>query len=132
MTSHYTWGYVTTLHDFGGVLGRPLDAFNWALAISRSRLLACVWSGPKYHKWWSSSISIYCFVTVRVKTRDVILWPRMWIMEGARYMVVIGIHLPMSMESWPSMGANFLDIRIGSTVLLRTGYVINWLIVDQS
>ena len=26
MTSHYTWGSVTTLHgDFGGVLGRPLD-----------------------------------------------------------------------------------------------------------
>ena len=27
MTSHYTWGSVTTLHDFGGVLGRPLDTF---------------------------------------------------------------------------------------------------------
>ena len=27
MTSHYTWGPVTTLHDFGGVLGGPLDAF---------------------------------------------------------------------------------------------------------
>ena len=27
MTSHYTWGSVTTLHDFKGVLGRPLDTF---------------------------------------------------------------------------------------------------------
>jgi hypothetical protein len=27
MTSHYTWGSVTTLHDLGGVLGRPLDTF---------------------------------------------------------------------------------------------------------
>jgi hypothetical protein len=27
VTSHYTWGSVTTLHDFGGVLGRSLDAF---------------------------------------------------------------------------------------------------------
>ena len=27
MTSHYTWGSVTTLHDVGGVLGRPLDNF---------------------------------------------------------------------------------------------------------
>ena len=27
MTSHYTWRSVTTLHDFGGVLGRPLDTF---------------------------------------------------------------------------------------------------------
>jgi hypothetical protein len=25
MTSHYTWKYVTTLHVFGGDLGRPLD-----------------------------------------------------------------------------------------------------------
>ena len=27
MTSHYTWGSMTTLHDFGGVSGRPLDTF---------------------------------------------------------------------------------------------------------
>ena len=27
MASHHTWGSVTTLHDFGGVLGRPLDTF---------------------------------------------------------------------------------------------------------
>jgi hypothetical protein len=47
MTSHYTWGSVTTLHDFGGVLGRPLDIFFWALTISSSRLLAHVWSDPK-------------------------------------------------------------------------------------
>ena len=46
-TSHYTWGSVTTLHDFGGVVGRPLDTFFWALTISWSRLLAWVWSGPK-------------------------------------------------------------------------------------
>ena len=40
--SHYTWGSVTTRHDFGGVLGRPLDTFFWALKISWSRLLAHV------------------------------------------------------------------------------------------
>ena len=40
MTSHYTWGSVITLHDFGGVLGRPLDAFFWTLTISWPRLLA--------------------------------------------------------------------------------------------
>ena len=27
MTLHYTWGSVTTLHGFGGVLGQPLDTF---------------------------------------------------------------------------------------------------------
>ena len=43
MASHYTWGSVTTLqHDFGGVLGRPLDTFFWALTTSRSQLLARV------------------------------------------------------------------------------------------
>jgi hypothetical protein len=33
MTSQYTWGSVTTLHDFGSVLGWPLDTFFWALSI---------------------------------------------------------------------------------------------------
>ena len=46
MTSHYTWESVTTLHDFGGVLGRPMDIFFWALTISWSRILVRVWSGP--------------------------------------------------------------------------------------
>jgi hypothetical protein len=45
MTSHYTWGSVTTPLEFGNVLGRPLDTFLRALTISWSRLLACVWSG---------------------------------------------------------------------------------------
>ena len=40
MASHYTWGSVTTLHDFGGVLGRPLDTLLWALTNSWSWLLA--------------------------------------------------------------------------------------------
>jgi hypothetical protein len=44
MTSHYTWGSMTMLHDFGDVLGRSLDTFFWALTNSWSRLLACVWS----------------------------------------------------------------------------------------
>ena len=33
MTSHYTWGSMTILHDLGGVLERPLDTFFWALTI---------------------------------------------------------------------------------------------------
>jgi hypothetical protein len=47
MTSHCTWGSVTTLHDFGGVLGQPLNNFFWALKIPWSQLLAHVWSGPQ-------------------------------------------------------------------------------------
>ena len=33
-TSHDTWGSMTTLHDFGGVVWWPLDTFFWALIIS--------------------------------------------------------------------------------------------------
>ena len=33
IASHCTWRSVTTLHDIGGVLGRPLDTFLWALTI---------------------------------------------------------------------------------------------------
>ena len=40
MTSHYTWGSVTTLHDFEGVLGQSLDTFFWAFKITWSWLLA--------------------------------------------------------------------------------------------
>ena len=48
MTSRcYTWGFGTTLHDFGGVFGRPLDTLFWTLTISWSWLLAHMWSGPK-------------------------------------------------------------------------------------
>jgi hypothetical protein len=50
VTAHYTWGFVTALHDLGGVLGRPLDTFSWALTISWSRLLARVWSSPNYNQ----------------------------------------------------------------------------------
>jgi hypothetical protein len=56
MTSHYTRGSVTTLHDLGGVLGRPLDTLFWALKISWSQLSARVWSGPEnlHRKFWVS------------------------------------------------------------------------------
>ena len=37
-TAHYTWGSVTTLHDFGMAFGH----FFWALTISWSRLGSCV------------------------------------------------------------------------------------------
>jgi hypothetical protein len=44
----YTWESMTTLHDFGGVLGRPLNTFFWAPTISWSQLLARVWGGPQF------------------------------------------------------------------------------------
>jgi len=54
MASHYTWGPETTLRDCESVLRWPLDTFWGALTISWSRLLACVWSGPKI--WVTSTI----------------------------------------------------------------------------
>ena len=40
MISHYTWGSLSTLHDFESVFGwRALDTFLWALTISWSRLV---------------------------------------------------------------------------------------------
>ena len=77
MASQYTWGPVTTLHDFGGVLGGPLDTFFWALTNSWSRLLARVWSGP-YNHWqeekedWSRIAIMYCtLVLVSVQIAQV-------------------------------------------------------------
>jgi hypothetical protein len=48
MASHYTWGSVTTLHDFGGVLGWPWNTFFWALTIS-----------------WSHGSWVVCDITLR-------------------------------------------------------------------
>ena len=65
MTSHYTWGSVTTLHDFGGVLRQPLDTFFGALTISWSRLLAYVQSGPyvvtiiNFETFWLIFMNLY-------------------------------------------------------------------------
>ena len=48
MASHNTRGSVTTLHDFGGGLGRPLHTFFWALTISWSRLFGSCVKWPSY------------------------------------------------------------------------------------
>ena len=60
VTSHYNWGSVTTLHDFGGVLGRPLDTFllgshkfmitafsscvKWPWVVSRTVTNGSIWN----------------------------------------------------------------------------------------
>ena len=68
MSKHYTWGSVTTLHDFGGVLGRLLDTFFWALTISWARLLAHVWRGSySNHKVLKMNFFIACQAREREK-----------------------------------------------------------------
>ena len=50
MTPHYNWGLVTTLHDFGSVLGQPLDTHSFMVIT----LGLCVnWPWP----WWVSNSS---------------------------------------------------------------------------
>ena len=49
MTSHYTWGSVTRVHDFGGVLGRPFGHF----------LLGS-------HNFMVTAIGVVCDVALRV------------------------------------------------------------------
>ena len=75
MASHYyTWGSVTTWHDFGGVLGRPFDTFFWAPTVSWSRLLARVWSGPYYYAFiyvmgenFLRETSLICFIVILLR-----------------------------------------------------------------
>ena len=56
--SHYTWGHVTTLHDFRGVLGRPLNTFFWLSQFQGHGSCVCVCNGPKAtFRAWS-----WCFV----------------------------------------------------------------------
>ena len=50
MTSHYTWGSVTTLHEFGGVLGRPLDTFFW---VSHNLMVTALGSCVKWPSNWT-------------------------------------------------------------------------------
>ena len=83
MTLHYIWVSVTTLHDFGGVLGRPLDTFFWAITISWSRLLARVRSGPysvnyTFTRQWKGDIKVAtnwsCYSCVCVCERERERW----------------------------------------------------------
>ena len=72
---------MTTLHDFGGVLGRPLDTFFWALTISWSRLLARV-------KWPLAAIIVgYPNGLIKVFVVDIrntieIKWPLSTLRQG--------------------------------------------------
>ena len=53
---------MTTLDDFGGVLGRLLNTFFWALTISWSWLLAHVCSGPKMCSTYGIRIFELCLL----------------------------------------------------------------------
>ena len=66
MTSHYTWGTLTTLHDFEGVLGWPLDTFFRALNFVvmalglwvKWPLVMCLWACENGRPWHSGMFTI--------------------------------------------------------------------------
>jgi hypothetical protein len=47
LTSHYAWGPVTIYNDFPNTHGTAFGLESRVLTITRSRLLACVWSSPQ-------------------------------------------------------------------------------------
>ena len=101
MTSYYTWGYVTTLHDFGGVLGWPLDTFFWALTISRSRLLGSCVCEVALNNVMSSSpihtILVYFPITTESNTNLTRLREReRWQCSGIRSSFASHIFFPYS------------------------------------
>ena len=84
MTSHYTWGSITTLHDFEGVLGWSLHTFSFlrALAIQWLRLLAHVWSGPK--------VEFPC----RLLTHQTLVWIMTNPLKCRGNMMGLGLYVP--------------------------------------
>ena len=79
MASHYTWGSMTKLHDFGGVLGQPLNTFFWALTINghKSRLVCevALMSGEHQPLHWRLnlvSLTIWSYGMQYPFTMDVI------------------------------------------------------------
>jgi hypothetical protein len=131
MTTHYTWGSVTTLHDFGRVLGRPLDTFFWALTIWWSRLLGWMWSthvieSPlplhfKHSHWWKRR-GRSKFASHRAWGTNGV---RMWMQDGCN--VYMDIYMASNgscfMVTWTIFKNNFLEVgltQIHGTMVLQT------------
>ena len=67
MTSHDTWGSVTTPHDLGGALGQPLHTFSFGLSPFHSHgswlLCEAVIREIFGHNWWRSECLQFQSVT---------------------------------------------------------------------
>jgi hypothetical protein len=132
MTSHYTWGSVTALHDFGGVLGRHLDTIFWALTISWSWLFTHKIESPwschfKHSYWWKrwrrSKFTSHCtWGTNRVST---------WMQDGCKvnmdsYMASNG---SCFMVTWTIFKVHLLEVGLtknrGETMALRTLTIVD-------
>jgi hypothetical protein len=102
-TSHYTWGSMTTLHDLGGVLGRPLDAFFW------SRLLARVWSGPKH-----PFRIVHEFTMTYSQAHWNSQWSRITLCASNVYVwqISIDVHLQIQRVTWRFQKQKWMSIDI--------------------
>ena len=98
------WSHTTMLH-FGSVLGRPLDTYFWALTISRSQLLACVWSGSQVpsptHVKKSQHVG-------KISTCEPQVTTKIWLI-----VIKVGSWLFCANYSWG------LGLRVGSSFLLN-------------
>ena len=108
MTSHYTRRYMTTLHDFGGVLGRPLDTFLWHPTISWSRLLARVWSGPTPTNYYPPKIARLTMPGVSVPVHEVRFSVALFSLES---LIALITSTPEYCTHTHTKGLGWMDIR---------------------
>ena len=103
MASHYTRRYAITPHDFGGVLGRPLGTFFWALTnFTVTALGLCV----KWPLFWA--LTNYTVTTLG----SCVKWPLFWALTN-----FMGMDFG-SCVKWPLFWAltNFTVRALGSCV----------------
>jgi hypothetical protein len=105
MTSQYTWGSVTTPHEFGSALRRPWHTFFWALTVSCSRLLARVWSDPYIHLAFTY---LLCRSLKRSGNRT---WTAPPFSTNER-LKLIGHGLSVSCLKWPSANIRFSELNL--------------------
>ena len=108
MTSHYTWGSVTTLlHDCGGVLGWPLDTFCWALTMSWPWLLAleCEVCGCNKIRQSPSQVSTTYDFTLHLRVRGhTTTWLWRWV--GMTF-----IHFLLGSHNFHGHGSWLLSVK---------------------
>ena len=121
MASNYTWESISTPHDFGGVLGRPLDTFFWALRASPLyRRNACsrkaLWRAPSLQPIFLTrhSPTVSCFLALHIEKVSGIFpvslntsgWgqkePGMWAQQGATLTCEDSEWSPKFEEPWQS------------------------------
>jgi hypothetical protein len=102
VASDYTWESMTKLHEFGFVLGWPLDTFIWALTISRhGSWLVCEVA------FFSLSL-LFALFSIRCATCSDISLHNM-----SHVVKTLGVTLVLINDATSNLGANWVNIGIG-------------------